>query len=114
MLSWIFGGSNYGMLIRRPLAAQLSYLLIYWSSALLGLRGQAGRILGLTVTGLWPLHPGEHFSHSSALFLDSDVHFQVQVSILRLPVPKLEKFSPKVPPRLDFTTFWASICNRFL
>ena len=66
------------MLIRRPLAgpALLSIiLLIYLNNVSLGLPGQAGRILGLTVTGLWPLHPGEHFSHSSALFLDSDVHF---------------------------------------
>ena len=71
----IFGCLNHGMLILRPLAAQLSYLLIYWSSALLGLGGQAGRVLKTTVTGLWPLHPGEHFPHSSALFLDSNVHF---------------------------------------
>ena len=34
--------------------------------------------------------------------------FQVPVSILWLPVLKLEKFSLKVSPRLDFKAFWAS------
>ena len=70
----IFGCSNHGMLIRRLLAAQLSYLLIYLNNAFLGVPGEAGRIPSLRVTGAWPLHLGNHFSHSSALFLDSDVH----------------------------------------
>ena len=34
----IFGCSNHGMLILRPLAAQLSYLLIYWAHGSTGPR----------------------------------------------------------------------------
>ena len=51
----------HGMLIRRPLAAQLSYLLIYWSSALLGLPGQAGGAAGLRVPGPPGTRPGGTF-----------------------------------------------------
>ena len=37
--SQIFGCSNHGMLSRRPLAAQVSYLLIYLNNASLGVPG---------------------------------------------------------------------------
>ena len=39
--------------------------------------------------------------------------FQYLVSIFRLPVPKLERLNPKVPPRLDFRALWALILEQF-
>ena len=39
--------------------------------------------------------------------------FSIPTSIFWISVPKLERLNPKVPPRLDFRAFWASIWDQF-
>ena len=58
------------------LPPQLSYLLIYWAQALLGLRGLAGRVLGISVPGFVALDPGGQF-------------YTLEVPISRLQAPTL-------------------------
>ena len=91
IVSFVFhsnlGCSSHGMLILRPLAAQLSYLLIYlMNNAFFGvpgcglLRSGLRSISSRCFTGYWGVghritHPSLHFPYSGAHFLDSDVHF---------------------------------------
>ena len=101
MLSLILSSSNHGMLIGRPLAAQLSYLLIYLSNVFLGVPGEAGRIPSLRVTGAWPSHL---LGPISRLFVFRGPLFQFQTSIFSLPTQRLPRGS-----RLQPSAFGPSI-----